>query len=53
MIDGSIKPASDHDVMLWPDGTWCYREDLEEYSHMSDDYQVIPVNTPSHAEFFL
>jgi hypothetical protein len=33
------------DIMLWPDGTWCYREELEEMlTWMSDDYEVIPVD---------
>ena len=26
---------------MWPDGTYCDMEEVEEYSHMSDDYQVI------------
>ena len=29
------------DVILWSDGTWCYRHELVEYGHMSDDYIVI------------
>ena len=28
------------DVFLWPDGTWCYREELDQYRHKSDDYTV-------------
>lgn len=27
-------------VYVWPDGTWCYGDELEEMTHMSDDYQV-------------
>lgn len=35
------------DIMLWPDGTWCYREDLEDYlSFLSDDFEVVPFGTP-------
>ena len=34
------------DVFLWPDGTWCYREDSYQYSYMSDDYEVLKVDTP-------
>jgi len=30
------------DILLWPDNTWCYRYELEEMSHMSDDYIVVP-----------
>lgn len=43
-----IKPISKEDIIVWPDGTWCYREDLEQYSWMSDDYIVLPVDTPEH-----
>lgn len=30
------------DIFVWPCGTCCYREELEEFSHKSDDYLVIP-----------
>jgi hypothetical protein len=30
------------DIYLWSDNTWCYRHDLEQYQHMSDDYLLIP-----------
>lgn len=30
------------DILLWADGTWCYRDELSEFSHMSDDWEVIP-----------
>lgn len=33
------------DICLWADGTWCYRDELPQYSHMSDDYEVVPFNT--------
>ena len=26
------------DVIMWPCGTWCYRYELYEYNHKSDDY---------------
>lgn len=41
------------DVILWPDETWCYRSELEEMSHMSDDYLVLRVDSPKYREFFL
>lgn len=34
------------DIALWPDGTWCHRCELAEYNFMSDDYEVVPVETP-------
>lgn len=40
-----IQPISNEDVMLWPDGTWCFRQYLGEHSHMSDDFEVLPVNS--------
>lgn len=43
---------SEDDVILWPDGTWCYRYQLPEYSHMSDDYRVIEFDTFEYDEFF-
>ena len=29
------------DIILWPDGIWCYRHELAEYGWLSDDYIVI------------
>lgn len=29
------------DVFRWPDGVWCYRTELDEYGHKSDDYELI------------
>ena len=39
------------DVILWSDGTWCYRHELVEYGHMSDDYIVIEYGTTSWNNF--
>lgn len=33
------------DLILWADGTCCYRSELEEMFHMSDDYETIHYNT--------
>ena len=33
------------DIILWPDGTWCYRHGLTEYGYMSDDYFVVEYDT--------
>lgn len=44
----AIRPIDGSDVVRWPDGTWCYAEDLHEYSWMSDDYEVL---TPEHPEY--
>jgi hypothetical protein len=42
------------DIYLWPDDTWCYRHELEQYQHMSDDYLLIPYGSlfyPENADF--
>ena len=40
------------DVILWPDGSWCYRYELYEMKHKSDEYIVIRASTPMYDEFF-
>lgn len=39
------------DIFAWPDGTYCYRRELEEMTHMSDDWCVYYVDTPEFEEF--
>ena len=34
-----------NDVILWPCGTWCYREELHAFTHKSDDYEQIPADS--------
>ena len=29
------------DIALWPCGTWCYGDEVCEFTHKSDDYEVI------------
>ena len=38
------------DVILWPDGAWCYRYELPEMSHKSDDYEVLHVGTERYQQ---
>jgi hypothetical protein len=40
-----ILTAHSDDIIEWPDGTLCYRHELGEMNHMSDDYTVVPVET--------
>lgn len=47
----TIQPISNDDVCLWPDGTWCYRYELPEMSHMSDDYQVLAFGSADYVVF--
>ena len=45
-------PRHPEDVLLWSDGTWCYRAELANMLHMSDDYECILVDTERYTEFF-
>lgn len=47
----SARPPSSLDVILWPCGTWCYRDEIHEYTHKSDDYEVLPDGSARWAEF--
>ena len=39
------------DIMLWSCSTWCYREELSQMNHMSDDYQVLWFDTDAYNTF--
>ena len=39
------------DVFVWPDGMWCFRDELPDFSHKSDDYRVINAGTDDWEEF--
>lgn len=39
------------DIMLWPDDTWCYRYEILDYGHKSDDYEVIYFGTERYENF--
>lgn len=41
------------DVFVWPDGTWCYRHEASEFSHMSDDYYVLYMGTQEWQDFLI
>ena len=38
------------DVILWPCGSTCYRYELGEYTHKSDDYDILRVGTPEYID---
>lgn len=44
----TIRPANPEDILRWPDGTTCYRYELQFFQHLSDDYEVIPLESPEH-----
>lgn len=42
------------DILLWPNGSWCYRsdvQDIQDMSHLSDDYQVLRADSEQWHEF--
>lgn len=41
------------DIIEWPDGFWCYRYELHEMDHKSDDYQVHEYGSWEHTEISL
>lgn len=43
---------SPDDVFLWPEGTWCYRTELDEMGHMSDDHLLLRAGSPAWIRFF-
>ena len=39
------------DIFLWCDGVWCYRYELYEMNHKSDDYEVLPFESARYLKF--
>lgn len=39
------------DICVWPDGTWCFREDQPGYTHLSDDFFVLEVDSEEWLAF--
>ena len=31
-------------IYIWSDGTWCYEDEIWQYSHMSDDYETSEID---------
>lgn len=46
------KTVDLEDVLVWSDGTWCYRYELCEMTHMSDDFSVLYFGTDEYWKFF-
>jgi len=40
-----VLEQSQDDILEWPDGTICFRYELEEMGHMSDDYTTVPAGS--------
>lgn len=43
---------SGDDVFVWPDGSWCFRDEREDMCHLSDDCVVLVVDTPEWNKHF-
>ena len=43
-----MRKVCGDDICLWADGTWCYYSELEEMGHMSDDFEIVPIEDPRH-----
>lgn len=43
----TIRPISDEDLLVWPDGTRCYRSEYArgEYAYLGDDFIVLPADS--------
>jgi hypothetical protein len=41
------------DILVWPDGSWCFRDELIEMAHRGDDYSVIPLDSPEWEKFLM
>lgn len=39
---------NNEDLIVWPDDSWCYAEDLEEYPWKSDDYVLVSKDDPNY-----
>lgn len=44
----AIKPD---DLIVWADSTWCFRYELSQYNHMSNDYSVIKADSKEWLAF--
>ena len=47
------KVIGPDDIFLWPDNTWCYRDEFWEMSHMSDDYEILVFGSFEYDDFFV
>ncbi|AXN57410.1 hypothetical protein SUNLIREN_110 [Erwinia phage SunLIRen] len=46
-----FQPLSPDDVVVWPDDSWCFRSELEEYTWKSDDYRWILISDSEYDSF--
>ena len=39
------------DILVWPCGTWAYREELYMMQHMSDDFSTLYIGSDEYEKF--
>ena len=39
---------NNEDLIVWPDNSWCYAEEVEEYPWKSDDYVLVSKDDPNY-----
>lgn len=45
-----IRKIDPDDLVVWADGTTCHVHEIPEHGHMSDDYEVVPFDTPKYRQ---
>lgn len=50
VAETDMAKADLDDIIFWPDNEWCYRYELSEYAHKSDDYEVVPFGSTRWAD---
>lgn len=51
MKDNTDQKNDNEDIFLWADGTNCYRYEIGEMNHMSDDYCVLYFGSDDYLNF--
>lgn len=50
-MEETESPSPGDDFIVWPDGTWCFRFELAEHTHKSDDFVVHKYDSPDWHAF--
>lgn len=45
-----MREPIDIDLVVWPDGTWCFFEEIKEMNHKSDDYRIVTYDSAEAEE---
>lgn len=51
-VDEDIFVEVDEDIFVWPNGSWCFRYEYEEFGPgMSDDFKILYWDTEEYNQF--